>query len=134
MKAALPLAVLVAYLLTYLSFGSDGGGPLALWLPLLAVANFDNLMHGMAANVAAIIGAASGFGGLIALLGYACGMWRNRGASIAACGAMLISIAAFASGVPSPISTAGTAVPFVILSLLLLRREFTALRQGSPKA
>ena len=125
MKATLPLAVVVAYLLIWLSFGIDGGGPLALWLPLFTAVNIGNLLHGQVASAAGLVGGISGFGGLIILLLYSVRIWRSRGSAVAACGALVFSIAAFATGVLSPVLTLGTAVPFLALAVLLLRREFT---------
>jgi hypothetical protein len=125
-KLVLPWAVLVAYLLTWLVWGEDGQGPVVLWLPLLAAATFGNITRGGPIIPQAIIAVMCGILGCISIVLFAIMLWRSKWAALAACIALLISEVAFIAGTHPRAFTAASAVPFLILSTIFLRRELAA--------
>jgi hypothetical protein len=134
MKTALPVAVLLAYLLTWLSFGRDGAGPVGLFLPLIAMGNFSALTHGQPGNAEGIVAVVSGIFGLVGLLIFVGRIWRNRWGATVSCVALAVSIGALATGDDAALLTLATAIPFLILSIAFLRKGSAVLASAVPKA
>ena len=124
MKALLPWVVLVAYLLTWLEWVPDEQGPILLYLPILAGANFEDIVRGGPIIPSAIIAIVCGIAGCVSVALFASRIWRSKWGALTACTALMISEVAFVIGTYPRAFTAALAVPFLVLSFILLRREF----------
>jgi uncharacterized membrane protein len=129
MKTVLSYGVLLAYLATWLSWMPDEKGPVVLWLPLLALANFGNIRRGGPIIPGVIVAVIGGIIGCISILLSIGGFWKSKWGTIVACVALLISECAFVAGTYQRTLSAMTATPFLILSLILLVLEICSFRK-----
>jgi len=124
MAFLLPWAVLVAYLLTWLVWVPDEQGPIAVYLPLIGAANFEHVTRGDPDTLLPIIAVTSGVLGCLSIFLFASNLWRSKWGALTGCTALLISEVVFIAGArPRAFSTV-SAVPFLILSMILLRQRF----------